>query len=107
MKGFDNRADLIGCDDGAVKLVRVIGEVFIKLQPPYFTCLPVPFVNIETLLDLAATRSDMGCAEGVGVFSQKASFKEPGPLLKKLPLLRASHFNKTRPKIEDDYGEAI
>ena len=60
MEGFNNRADLIGCDDCAVKLIGIVGEVFIKLQPSHFARLSVPSVNIESLLDLAATRTDLG-----------------------------------------------
>src|SRR5271165_5951398 len=58
-KGLDYSADLVGCDYGTVKFARVIGEVFIKLHPSDSACLPIPFVDVESLVNLASTRSDL------------------------------------------------
>src|SRR5437870_13709782 len=55
-KGSYHGADLIGRDDRAVKLVRLISEVFVELFPTYFAGEAVAFIDIETFLDATTAR---------------------------------------------------
>src|SRR5207302_810497 len=55
----DDGADLIGRNDGAIELIRRIGEIFVKLFPPDLTCEAFAFIDVETFLDATALRSDL------------------------------------------------
>ncbi len=51
---------MIGRNDGAVELVRLISEVFVELFPADFAREAVTFINIETFVDAAAASGDLG-----------------------------------------------
>src|SRR5437870_7112325 len=59
-KGSYHGADLIGRDDRAVELVRLISELFVELFPTYLAGEAVAFIDIETFLDATARGRDLG-----------------------------------------------
>ena len=50
---------MIGCNNGAIKLVRRIGKVFVELFPADFAGEAVAFIDIETFLDATARGRDL------------------------------------------------